>query len=215
MWLPLSLLLLAAPAAEDPTLVIVPLQDPDEALVEMIADSVRERFHLEVKVVDNMEMPEEAWYKPRKRWRADVILDTFDELELENAEHVAGITEKPISTTKGDYYDWGVAGLGALDGRSSVLSSYYFRNYRKQPKKYQRYMENLVLHEVGHTLGLDHCPLERCIMADAKGKAVTAAEKSVNELCPRCTRLIQSHVRTREVDVEWTEEELEILRNLP
>jgi predicted Zn-dependent protease len=75
-------------------------------------------------------------------------------------------------------------------------------------------MENLVLHEVGHTLGLDHCPLVRCIMADAKGNALKAARQSINEFCPRCTRLIRRHLRDPEVNGTWSKRELAILKKL-
>lgn len=206
----------AAPSAPsepaERVLVIVPLGKPDPKLVNFIAASVERRFKLDVHIADPVPLPKEAWYAPRKRWRADTILDHLDAMELEGAWRVAGITERPISTTKDEYFDWGIAGLGTLDGRSSVLSSYYFRRFKKKaPKKYQRYMENLVLHEVGHTLGLDHCPLDRCIMADAHGKAVTAAEKSINEFCPRCNRLAKPYLRDPEVKGHWSAAERAVL----
>ena len=96
-----------------------------------------------------------------------------------------------------------------------MLSAYYFRKFKKKvPKKYRRSMENLVIHEVGHTLGLDHCPLDRCIMADAKGKAITAAKNSINELCPRCSGLSERHLRDPAVKGSWSPAERAILEKL-
>ena len=106
-------------------------------------------------------------------------------------------------------HDWGIAGLGSLGGKSSVFTSYLFRGYRKKARPtYLRYMENLVLHEVGHTLGLDHCPLERCMMADAKGNAIEAARTSINEFCPRCHAKIRGHLKAKEPQGVWSKEEL-------
>lgn len=198
-----------SPTAPKKVLVVVPLGAPDAALAQFVADSFERRFNFEVRVADPMPLPEEAYYAPRKRWRAEKILDYLDEQDFQDAWRVAAITEQPISTTKGEIKDWGIAGLGSIAGKSSVFTSYLFRGFkRRDPAKYRRYMENLVLHEVGHTLGLYHCPLDRCIMADAKGNAVRAAEKSINEFCPMCFRGIRRHLRADEVQGEWSSEEM-------
>ena len=119
---------------------------------------------------------------------------------------VIGLTEQPISTTKGKIYDWGIAGLGQLPGKSCVLTAYLFRGLKKKDRAhYLRYMENLVLHELGHTLGVDHCPLDRCIMADAKGNALRAARASINEYCPRCHNQLRQWLRAKEVRGDWPE----------
>lgn len=199
------LLSLTAAPGDDRIIVVVPIGNPAPALAEHVAASLRERFTFAVRVVPNVAMPEEAWYDPRKRWRAEKLLDFLDEHNVGEAWRVTGITEAPISTTKGEVKDWGIADLGSLGGRSSVYTAYLFRRFKtKDPARYSRYMENLVLHEVGHTLGLHHCPLDRCIMADAKGKAITAARKSINEYCPRCHRLIEEHLRAEEVSGTWS-----------
>jgi archaemetzincin len=185
---------------EHPTLVVVPLGDPSEDLVKHIAESVRKRFLLEVRVTDPQPLPKFAWYPPRKRWRAEKLLKFLKELDVGDAWRVTGITEESISTTKGKRYDYGIAGLADMGGKASVLSSYLFRRVKKKNRKrYFRYMENLVIHEVGHTLGLDHCPLDR---------------RSINEFCPRCTRLLKRYLRDPEVKGKWSARERAILKKL-
>lgn len=187
-----------------PLVTVVPLGDPSPDLVEFVAQSVRDRLYFQVEISDPVALGKEAWYAPRKRWRADALLDQLDALELKRSHKVIGFTEKEISTTKGERYDWGIAGLGQLSGQSCVLTSYLFRKYKKKGRKrYLRYMENLVLHELGHTLGLGHCPLDKCIMADAKGSATRAARLSINEFCPVCHGKIQQFLRYREVRGDW------------
>ena len=39
-------------------------------------------------------------------------------------DKVIGLTESDISTTKGEYDDWGIFGLGNLSGRACVVSDY-------------------------------------------------------------------------------------------
>jgi archaemetzincin len=204
-----------AGAAEEPLLVLVPLGAPDEELIRFVGDALEKRFRFRVEIAEAQPMPREAFYAPRKRWRAEKILDALEALERPDAWRVAGLTEQPISTTKGEVYDWGIAGLGSLGGKTSVFTSHIFRAHRKkQRERYLREMKDLVVHEIGHTLGLPHCPLERCVMADAKGNAIRSADKSSGELCPACTKKIAQHLRDPNVHVEWSKEELAQLRKL-
>jgi len=199
-----------------PVVVVVPLGNVDPALVKFVADSLTRRFFFDVRLHEPVPHPEAAWYAPRKRWRAEKILDALDHLDVGDAWRIVAITEQPISTTKGPVYDWGIAGLGSMGGKSCVFTSYLFRKLKKkEPDTYQRYMDNLVIHEMGHTLGLDHCPLERCIMADAKGNAIRAAKASINEFCPRCHRLIRAHLRATDVQGFWNRSELLLLDSIP
>jgi archaemetzincin len=206
----------AAPLEKLPVVVVVPLGKVDPKLVEFVVDSLKRRFYLEVQVHAPIPHPDAAWYAPRKRWRAEKILEALDVLDVGDAWRVTAITEEPISTTKGPVFDWGIAGLGSIAGKSCVFTAYLFRKLKKsEPATYQRYMENLIVHEFGHTLGLDHCPLDRCIMADAKGNAIRAAKASINEFCPRCHRLIQKHLRATEVQGTWSRSERLELDSIP
>lgn len=192
---------LCSPArAQDPppekVLVVVPLGRPSADLVAMVKETLERRMRVTVRVAEAMEMPAAAWYTPRKRWRAEKILDALDAKNWGDAWRVAAITEQPISTTKEEIEDWGIAGLGSLNGPSSVFSSYLFKRFAKKDRPfYLHAMENLVLHEVGHTLGLPHCPDDACIMADAKGNAVKAARASDNRFCARCRQRIHADLR--------------------
>jgi archaemetzincin len=200
---------------DEPILVLVPLGDPSPDLVTFLAESLRARFRLDVRVSEPYALPASAWYAPRKRWRAEKLLDHLDSLPFLYAWRVCGITEAQISTTKGKRHDYGIAGLARMGGKSSVLTAYLFRRIRKKSRKrYRRYMENLVLHEVGHTLGVDHCPLDRCIMADAKGNALRAARRSSNQFCQRCTALLAPHLRDPSVKGRWSKRERAILEKL-
>jgi hypothetical protein len=44
---------------------------------------------------------------------------------------VVAVTEAEISTTKGDIFDWGIAGLGNLGGLSCVVSAYIYKKHSK------------------------------------------------------------------------------------
>jgi archaemetzincin len=175
-------------------ILLVPLGKPARSLVGSVRDALVQMYAHDVSTRARVALPREAWYRPRRRWRAEKLLH-FLERFASPGTRVLGITDAPISTTKGKVHDWGIAGLGTLDGKSAVLTSHLFRRFKRRPKTYRKFVDNLVLHEVGHMLGVDHCGDERCIMADAKGNAVRAALRSTNRFCASCRARLQRWLR--------------------
>lgn len=127
-----------------------------------------------IKPYENL--PNRAYYKPRKRYRADTIID-IQSINAKSA-YILGLTDKDISTTSGNYYDWGIFGLAYCPGNSSIVST-----YRLSKKNLQEQLLKTVMHELGHTQGLDHCPVKNCIMTDAEGKNKLDDEK---DFCNKC-----------------------------
>lgn len=52
----------------------------------------------------------------------------------------------------------------------------------------------LTVHEFGHTLGLDHCATDACVMRDAMGKALESANTSTTQFCAVCRGLLSESV---------------------
>ena len=152
--------------------------------VAVVKGWLERKAAIKVKVVDRIELPQSAYYKPRRRYRAERLLDELNRLSPKNAWRVMGLTAVDISTSKPPYDDWGVMGLGELPGKVSVLSVFRCRKgARSADHAYER-LGKVAVHELGHTLGLDHCPTAGCLMEDAKGKASTV--DSEQDFCPRC-----------------------------
>src|SRR4051812_42464894 len=42
--------------------------------VELVKTALEEFFPIEVRILDRTDLPSEAWYAPRQRWRADKLL---------------------------------------------------------------------------------------------------------------------------------------------
>lgn len=203
-------------ARADPSarrLLLVPMGPIEPALFEEAEKVLRERFRFDLSTAPQVALSTLAWYAPRKRWRAEKLLDQLDALGDAATWRVLGLTEASISTTKGKIFDWGIAGLARIDGKSGIVTSFIYRKIRaKSRAAYRRYFRDLVLHEVGHTLGLDHCPLRRCLMADAKGNALRSARASSGHFCPRCTARIASHLRDPAPKGRWSRHERAALK---
>ncbi|MCH7945816.1 MAG: hypothetical protein IIC73_07365, partial [Armatimonadetes bacterium] len=90
-----------------------------------------------------------------------------------------GLTAMDISTTKGEYEDWGVFGLGRVNGSSAVVSTFRLNRDGVSEEQFQERLYKVVVHEYGHTVGLPHCTeSDVCPMQDKRGKVKTVDDSN-------------------------------------
>jgi len=185
----IAALLLVALCAEPeaPRIVsVVPLGPVEQRYLDLVKEAIEARANVTVRFEAERPLPQRAFYAPRKRWRADRLLEALDAEKPDDAWRVIGVTNGEISTTKGDIKDWGIAGLGNIGGSSCVVSLYLYKRYSKTKAVLERRFADVAAHEFGHTLGMDHCPVAGCVMSDAKGKAMASADASSGHYCYTC-----------------------------
>ncbi|MCA9637162.1 MAG: hypothetical protein KC420_14140 [Myxococcales bacterium] len=159
---------------------------PDE-LLDPIEETLREVLPVEVRRGGTRPLPKEAYYAPRRRYRADLLLEHLDRAAAEEAPgaRYLGLTDVDISTTKGKHKDWGIFGLAYVPGRAAVISSFRLKRGVRSPEHFAFRVANTAVHEVGHSLGLDHCEEPGCPMRDAEGSIATT-DSSNKALGPEC-----------------------------
>jgi archaemetzincin len=186
-----------APAAEASVnapamrLVLVPLGDDlaDET-IDFIRSCLIAFYDFRIEVLPRHRLPKMAYYPERQRYRADRLLDYLQAAPGIDADRVIGLTAVDISTSKGNIFDWGVLGLATIDGKVGVLSSFRCGRGVKTAQQAMYRFGKVAVHEVGHTLGLEHCPVVSCLMEDAKG-TVTTSDREY-DLCPACRSRLES-----------------------
>lgn len=161
------------------------LPEEDVALVVL---ALREFYGLEVRLLPRVELPQAAYYAARRRYRAERLLDFLEPRLPADGERILGLTGADISTTKGKVYDWGVMGLGSIDGASGVLSAYRCHKKSRGPEHARERLGKVAVHEMGHTLGLQHCGTPGCLMHDGEGSVLTSDTEY--DLCPRCRAIL-------------------------
>jgi archaemetzincin len=154
------------------------------AEVEAASEAIAALYGFQVRVLPRAALPAQAWYPPRQRYRAEKILPFLAERKPADAWRILGLTGVDISTTKGKYEDWGVMGLGDLDGTAGVLSLFRCKKGARDAAHARERFAKVALHELGHTLGLDHCPNQGCLMRDAEAKVSTVDDE--HDLCAEC-----------------------------
>ena len=157
----------------------------DVALVKTALESL---IGLSVKVLPRADMPANAWYPARRRHRADKLLDFLDSLLPADGTRILGLTGTDISTTKDKVFDWGVLGLGRIDGASGVISRFRCAMKSRGAAHARERLAKVAVHETGHTLGLEHCPNRGCLMEDAESRVATCDREY--DFCARCRKLL-------------------------
>jgi archaemetzincin len=147
-------------------------------------------YDLEIRFLPCVELPAEAYYQPRRRYRAEKLLRFLDKRLPADGWRILGLTATDISTSKGAYVDWGVLGLGEMPGKASVISSFRCKKKARDSHHATIRLAKVAVHEVGHTLGLPHCPNLGCLMEDALGKVATVDRE--HDFCTRCRKMAAS-----------------------
>lgn len=160
---------------------------PDETLKSLVAGleahaDIQARLHPVIPLANARKA------KRPGRYLAHDMLELLARAPDTEGGKVLGVTEVDIVAEKDGNPEWGVLGLGSIDGKSCVLSTFRMRRAwdhggADEPTVRSRLWKTAV-HEVGHTLGLEHCPTKGCVMEDGHGTVATTDNET--DLCPSC-----------------------------
>lgn len=171
------------PKIKSSIVVLQPFSDVSSKKINYVFAQLK-KINPNIELKKSIDLPDEAYYKPRSRFRADYLIHYLAQRTPDGYTTI-GITTKDISTTKNSHYEWGVMGLSYCPGKACVVS-----DYRLSVNDQCNQFFKVVVHELGHTQGLRHCPVKTCFMQDAKGKNSTGHETG---FCPSCKSYLIVH----------------------
>ena len=118
-------------------------------------------FGVPVRILDPIPMFEQTYAADRKQYDASAILQELSDRIPKDALVFMGITEKDLYT-KGLNFVFGVGGLHHRCGVYSLT-----RYETDDEPLFTRRALNLLSHEAGHILTIDHCVTYECVMQGA------------------------------------------------
>lgn len=167
---------------------IQPLGEVDRSVIDLATRAISDAFGAgAVTTMSSVEIPAAAYYAPRRRYRAEKILEVLDRIDTDSPVKILGLTSVDISTTKGRYPDWGIFGMATLGGPSCIVSTYRLGRGKAAPALFAERLKKIVIHELGHTIGLPHCSTPVCVMQDAAGK-ISTIDRNNGRFCPDCMK---------------------------
>ena len=168
---------------------VVPVGGVPAAVKREISTALRSVFDSDVSVHETQPVPNGSYDDRRDQYRAEEFIELASRIGS-GPKNVA-VTTKDLYYRRRNY----VFGLAYLDGNASVVSTYRLQTSSDGGYSNKSAAEILadrvrkeVVHEIGHTLGLEHCENGRCVMNFSP--TVREVDRKEEALCGTCQRSI-------------------------
>ena len=183
----------ATPVAPPKKIVIQPYGDFPQELLKKAEEGITNMYKLNVVILKSVSLPEMAYFKPRNRYKADSLLVDLEGRQVPQTFKIIGLTEKDISTKSEPYEDWGIFGLGSISDKTCVVSTFRLKYGNASDELLSSRLIKVINHEIGHTLGLQHCPHLNCLMEDANG-SIKPVDNESGALCADCAKKVKEYL---------------------
>ncbi|WP_281950767.1 archaemetzincin family Zn-dependent metalloprotease [Nitrosophilus kaiyonis] len=156
----------------------------DKYFIDFLLKKISEVLKIDAYYLNNSPLPYDAYDGFRKQFLAEKFLENLILEKSEESEIILGVTSV-------DLYEPGlnfVFGMASPFYSVAIISTKRLHNlFYALPEDKSLFFERSLkeaIHEIGHTLGLEHCPNPKCVM-HFSNSIVDTDKKSYN-FCDNC-----------------------------
>lgn len=163
-------------------ITLKPLGNVPDAIIEELKERVGGVFHCPVEIKASFIDIVQAYDAERKQYFSSKLLASLGKSERE--ERVVGIIDVDLYVPRLNF----VFGEAAVASGTTIVSLYRLRQeyYGLVPDE-ALFLERVtkeIVHELGHTFGLEHCPNNKCVMHFSNSLADTDLKRA--DFCSSC-----------------------------
>ncbi len=164
---------------------ILPIGDVDLNILKNLITQLEKIFY-KLEIIDVVPLLDSAYNSKRNQYLSDELLREVKwHATINDGNHILGITMVDLYTHGLNF----VFGQAELPGKAAIISLNRLNHHSKEVFNSRMFKE--AIHELGHTLGLRHCPDFKCVMHFSNSLKDTDIKNK--NYCDRCSKILNKN----------------------